>query len=117
MSRATTFSAAIRLCGLSHSEAAGFLGVRLDTVKSWSAGRNRVPIGVWQMLADLWRRIEEAADGHAGMNDAIVSPRAPGSKAADDSGCLPGGADAAAGALALLIHLVDDAAIADCTTL
>ena len=108
MSPATTFSAAIRLCGLSQSEAAEFLGVRLDTVKSWSAGRNRVPHGVWQMLADLWRRIEDAADA-ASMDDAILDPRALESITTDDADGLPDGADAAAGAMALLIHIADAA--------
>jgi hypothetical protein len=58
----TTFSSAIRLCGLSRREAADYFGVRLDTVGSWSSGSNPVPPGVWDMLADLWRRIEDAAE-------------------------------------------------------
>jgi len=36
--------------GLSQSGAASLHGVRLDTVKSWSSGRNPVPDGAW---ADL----------------------------------------------------------------
>lgn len=100
----TTFAAAIQLCGLSQPQAAEFLGVRLDTVKSWGAGRNPAPGGAWEMLAELWRRIESAAD-NASMNEAISSPASYHHLAADDMDGLPGGADEAAGAMALLIAL------------
>lgn len=59
----TTFASALRLCGLTHSEAADFLNVRIDTLKSWSAGRNPVPTGVWQDIAELWRKIESGETG------------------------------------------------------
>jgi hypothetical protein len=58
----TLFSLLCSVCGLSHREAADFLGVRLDTVKSWSAGRNRAPDGVLDALADLAAKIDAAAD-------------------------------------------------------
>lgn len=48
-------------CGLSHREAAAFLGVRLDTVHSWSSGRNPTPAGVVTELRGLYARIEEEA--------------------------------------------------------
>lgn len=102
----TTFAASLRLCGLSQGEAADFLGVRLDTVKSWSAGRNPVPEGVWTMLADLWRRIEDAID-NASTHEAIEDPRARMNIEADDENGLPGGAVAAAGAMALLIAIAE----------
>lgn len=102
----TTFAAILRLCGLSHTEAAEFFGVRLDTVKSWSAGRNPVPEGVWQMAADLWRRIEDAAD-NASFDDAINDPRSRANVSADDADGLPGGASEAAGAMALLVAIGD----------
>lgn len=102
----TTFASAIRLCGLSQPEAAEFFGVRIDTVKSWSAGRNPVPAGVWDMLADLWRRIENAAD-NASDHPAINDPRALHNIEADDPDGLPGGAVDAAGAMALLIWLAE----------
>lgn len=102
----TTFAAALQLCGLSQSEAAEFFDVRLDTVKSWSAGRNGVPDGVWQMLADLWRRIEDAADG-ASANPAIADTRATLHLESDDEEGLPGGAAASAGAMALLLAIAD----------
>lgn len=105
----TTFAASIRLCGLSQQEAAEFLGVRVDTIKSWSAGRNPVPQGVWQMLADLWRRIEDAADNAAASIETDgLDPRALQNVSANDEDGLPGGAVDAAGAMALLIALADD---------
>lgn len=58
---ATTFSLLSQICGLSHREAAQLLNVRLDTVKSWSTGRNRVPDAVLAELAELAARIEAAA--------------------------------------------------------
>jgi len=57
----TLFASILAGLGLSQSEAAGYLDVRLDTVKSWSAGRNRVPDGVWTHLHALAERQEEAA--------------------------------------------------------
>lgn len=102
----TTFASAIRLCGLSQAEAADFLDVRLDTVKSWSASRNPVPPVVWQMLADLWRRIEDAADD-ASLSDAIGDPRAKVNLSVDDDDGLPGGAVQTTGALALLLAIAD----------
>ena len=102
----TTFASVIRLCGLSQREAADFLGVRLDTVTAWSSGRRPVPPGVWDMLADLWRRIEDAAD-NASADPAISDPRALHNLEADDPDGLPGGAPEAAGAMALLIWLAE----------
>lgn len=57
----TLFPAILAARGLSHREAADLLGVRLDTVKSWSSGRRTVSPGA---LAELWAladRQEEAA--------------------------------------------------------
>jgi hypothetical protein len=58
----TTFALLCDRCGLSHREAAAFLGVRLDTVKSWSAGRNPAPEGVLAQLRGLYARIAQAAE-------------------------------------------------------
>lgn len=52
----TLYAACLSRLGLSQSGAAALHSVRLDTVKSWSAGRNPVPPGAW---ADL--RAYEAA--------------------------------------------------------
>lgn len=46
----TVYAAALsRLC-LSQAEAAELHDVRIDTVKSWSSGRARVPPGAWDDL-------------------------------------------------------------------
>ena len=77
----TPFSLLVLLAGLSQREAGDFLGVRIDTVKSWSSGRNRCPDGA---LADMRRlvaqqertasealaQIEHMESGH-GLPDAI----------------------------------------------
>lgn len=49
----TVYAACLSRIGLSQPEAAAMHGVRLDTVKSWGAGRNPVPQGAWD---DLRRR-------------------------------------------------------------
>jgi hypothetical protein len=46
----TLYAACLARLGLSREEAARFHDVRLDTVKSWCAGRNRVPNGAWDEL-------------------------------------------------------------------
>ncbi len=58
----TLFSAALARLGLSQSEAAEYLAARLDTVKSWSAGRNPVAPGVWPELHRLAVRQRSAAE-------------------------------------------------------
>lgn len=47
------FYATLQGLGLSQSEAAAFLGVRLDTVKSWCQGRRTPPAGAWAQLHEL----------------------------------------------------------------
>ena len=49
----TLYAACLSRLGLSLAEAAALHGVRLDTVKSWSAGRNTVPQGAWDELRSL----------------------------------------------------------------
>lgn len=46
----TLYAACLSHLGLSQSNAAALHGVRIDTVKSWATGRNRVPTGVWDDL-------------------------------------------------------------------
>lgn len=58
----TAFALLIKRCGLSLSEAADFLSVRIDTVKSWSSGRNPVPEGAIDELRALYAKIERAAE-------------------------------------------------------
>lgn len=52
----TLYAACLSRLGLSLTKAAALHSVRIDTVKSWSSGRNPVPQGAW---ADL--RAYEAA--------------------------------------------------------
>lgn len=61
----TIFKSAIAICGLSQRDAAEFLDVSVDTVKSWSAGRNPVPDGVWWELSLLYADMRNAAHGCA----------------------------------------------------
>jgi hypothetical protein len=48
--------------GLSQADAAALHGVRLDTVKSWCAGRNPAPAGVIADLRALYAFQRRAAD-------------------------------------------------------
>lgn len=107
----TTFKSALGVCGLSQAEAADFLSVKLDTVKSWCAGRNNPPLGVWQMLASLFEQIQDAADGAADhMALEGIDPRSFNNIAADLRGDeLPVTSSAnAAGAMALLMAIADE---------
>src|SRR5690606_8686572 len=58
----TPYTLLLQACGLSQREAASLHGVRLDTIKSWSAGRNRVPDGVIDQLRDLFALIVEVGE-------------------------------------------------------
>lgn len=106
----TAFKSALSVCGLSQQEAADLFDVRLDTVKSWCAGRNNPPGAVWQMLAGLFEQIQDAADGaaeHMALDG--IDPRAWGNLEADlTNNPLPnGGPVRAAGAMALLMAIAD----------
>lgn len=58
----TLYAACLSRLGLSQAGAAALHGVRIDTVKSWSAGRNPVPQGAWDQLRSCEARIAERAD-------------------------------------------------------
>lgn len=58
----TPFALLCELAGLSHREAGEFLSVRLDTAKSWSAGRNPSPAGALDELKRLIGRQRQAAE-------------------------------------------------------
>lgn len=100
----TLFAAALRLCGLSQQEAADFFLVRLDTVKSWSAGRNRVPDGAWSQLRNLYRQQRRAADealqllGEADPPPDEITLNMSGPRASE----WPGGSGAAVNAMVAL---------------
>jgi hypothetical protein len=56
------YSVLISYAGLSHREASDFHKVRLDTVKSWSSGRNHVPEGAIDELIDLINMQDQIAN-------------------------------------------------------
>lgn len=58
----TIYAACLSRLGLSQAEAAALHNVRLDTVKSWSSGRNPVPAGVWDDLRDLEDKIVDRSE-------------------------------------------------------
>lgn len=58
----TLYAACLSHLGLSQSNAAALHGVRIDTVKSWATGRNRVPTGAWDDLRAYAAEIVAGAD-------------------------------------------------------
>lgn len=72
----TIYTLLLKIGGLSHREAAAYHGVRPDTVKSWSAGRNPVPAGVIAEIRDLIRRQRRAADEMLVMIEAAPADTA-----------------------------------------
>ena len=58
---ATTFAAALQICGLRLEQAADYLGVDLGQVDAWITGEASPPLDAWRVIADLYRRIEDAA--------------------------------------------------------
>lgn len=65
----------IALAGLSHREAGGVCRVRIDTIRSWSAGRNRAPPGALNDLRALIARQERAAAEAVAQIAALVQTR------------------------------------------
>jgi hypothetical protein len=59
-------------CGLSQREAAEFLKVRIDTVKSWCVGRNVAKPAVLAELRGLYASIQAAADKLAQDNGRLL---------------------------------------------
>ena len=57
----TPYALLQKLSGLSNSEAAEFHGVRMDTVKRWSNGRDTPPDGVLDELRSLIQTQDKAA--------------------------------------------------------
>ncbi len=106
----TTFKSAMSICGLSQSEAAEFLGVSIQSVKDWSRGKSAPPVGVWEMLSDLYVRIEGAADfASANLEPGMMDRRVMNNVQADQGDDpLPGGGAHVAGAMALLLAIEDD---------
>lgn len=105
----TTFRSACHICGLSLREVAEYLDVSHDTAKAWSQGRNAPPWGVWRDLAELYTRIENAADVAADtLEPGGMTLRVANDVQADDGNDpLPGGGADVAGAMALLLAVRD----------
>lgn len=57
----TLFPEILRGVGFSQADAARYLDVSLNTIKSWGAGRNPVPPGVFKELSNLAECEENAA--------------------------------------------------------
>jgi len=72
MTPATPFAVLAERCGLSQREAAEFLKVRIDTVKSWCAGRNVAKSAVLAELRGLYANIQAAADKLAQDNGRLL---------------------------------------------
>jgi hypothetical protein len=68
----TPFAVLTERCGLSQREAAEFLKVRIDTVKSWCAGRNVAKPAVLAELRGLYASIQAAADKLAQGNERLL---------------------------------------------
>ena len=72
MTPATPFAVLAERCGLSQREAAEFLKVRIDTIKSWCAGRNVAKPTVLAELRGLYASIQAAADKLAQDNERLL---------------------------------------------
>ncbi|MDE2434754.1 MAG: hypothetical protein KGM49_00705 [Sphingomonadales bacterium] len=70
----TIYTACLARLGLTQSGAAALHGVRLDTVKSWSSGRNRVPQGAWDDLRVLELAIMDGSEELRERWEAAGSP-------------------------------------------
>ena len=68
----STYHLLRRLCGLSHQEAADYLGARLDSAKSWDSGRRSAPPGAIADLRTLAGRIRRAAEAALDQIDAAT---------------------------------------------
>lgn len=58
----TLYAACLSRLGLTQTGAAELHNVRLDTVKSWCAGRNTVPQGAWDELRGYEAQIIDASE-------------------------------------------------------
>jgi hypothetical protein len=58
----TLYAACLSRLGLSQAGAAELHDVRLDTVKSWSSGRNPVPAGAWSDLRGYEAQIVDRSE-------------------------------------------------------
>lgn len=71
----TTYNTLLSASGLSLREAADYHNVRLDTVKSWSSGRNGVPDGAIDEIYNLVARQLQAAQQAANHITTTIEQR------------------------------------------
>lgn len=97
------FKTMLQLCGLPMGQAAEFFGSSLIEIRAWTLGHEEVPQVAWDMLADLYRQIEDCAE------EAVAMLTKEGVNPLDHTGgitispkrdTLPAGASAVAGAMA-----------------
>jgi transcriptional regulator with XRE-family HTH domain len=67
----TTFKSALGRYGLSQREAAEYLDVSLDTIKSWCSGRRPVPPGIWGEILALHNQVQAAIDELLKRHEAV----------------------------------------------
>lgn len=70
----TLYAACLSRLGLSQAGAAALHNVRLDTVKSWSSGRNGVPPGAWAELRAYEAQIVDRSEAMRETWEAAGSP-------------------------------------------
>jgi len=107
----STFQTACFICGLTKTGAAEFFGVNPDTVKRWFQNKQEAPQGVWEMLADRFVQIEDAAEYAEHIMDLDGIRHAAWSNLEatfDQYDPLPKGAAEIAGAMALLRVICDE---------
>lgn len=68
------YSACLSRLGLTQTGAAELHGVRLDTVKSWCAVRNRIPAGAWDDLRAYEGQIIDGSEALRERWEAAGSP-------------------------------------------
>lgn len=84
----TLYAACLSRLGLSAAGAAALHGVRLDTVKSWSAGRNRVPQGAWADLRGYEAKIVDRSEAAREAWEDSGETRQIEARWADDTGLM-----------------------------
>jgi hypothetical protein len=104
----TNFDRAMGICGLSTRAGAEIFDCEFSRVVAWRLGQEEAPEAVWDMLADLYSRIDEAAVlAQEAFAEREIEPLEFGKGITVDieGDDLPVGVQYAAGTLATLRHL------------
>lgn len=72
----THFKHALSLCGLKTHEAAEYLGLSNDMVRSMTSGRRRVPDETWRAMSELWKAIGAASASIPEPSKGVASAKA-----------------------------------------